>query len=244
MKALLLFLPFGIFCCFSTQSAIAQSIKSTPFSSDTLSAIDIHNNTFSNELDYINGREYKPYHHPDNENPYLNSSQGSGSIFIDGREFTDKRIIYDINKDELIVNPNFFKFAGGYIQLKKSAIDSFTIHFEEESYTLTNFKEQYEKLGLSSGFYQQIHQSDNSSLLIRHFVTTGINNSVKTYTYQTKRLLFINHYFHNISAKRRLLALFPDDKKKIRRKIKSINYSYKKMNNKQLKNLIKYIDTL
>ncbi len=234
---------FCIICTlFSTFVFI--NAQNTPDLQDAKTAIDLYNQTVANELEYINGREYKPYHHPTNDNPYLNSTSGIGSIFINGKAYAHKQLTYDIFKDQLIVIPDYSKFSNVYVQIKKSAIDSFVINYENIQYHLVNFKKQDCQPGLEPGFYEQLYDTKHTVLLIKHYVTRGVNNAITTFSYATDRFLFYNDRFYNVSSKRKLLALFKEDKKGIKRKIRSLNISYKKLNNSQLIRLIQYIDTL
>ncbi|MCG8579882.1 MAG: hypothetical protein MI866_08200 [Bacteroidales bacterium] len=220
--------------------------KSSALPSETLqdSIIQLYNSTFYNELNYINGREYKPYHYPTNETPYLQSKYGIGSIFTGGYEYSKKKLLYDINKDLLIVNPEAFKLSNTYIQLNNSEIDSFTISFENHSYTLINYKKNKAIPGLKPGFYERVYHSKQSSLLIKHYVKRGVDDALTTYSYNTDRFLLVNGKCFNVSSKKKLLTLFPDDKKRLKKEIKSINLSYKKMSNFQLSQLLQFIDTL
>lgn len=232
-----------IICTFlASFASIRAQHNSTP--PDKTEALLLYHQTFDNEFKFINGREYKPYHHPTQDNPFLNSTSGIGSIYMDGKEYTGKQLTYDIYKDLLIVVPDYFKFSNVYVQLKKSEIDSFAIHFDKEYYQLINFKKQQCPPGLEPGFYQRIYKSDITTLLIKHYVIRGVNNAQTTYRYQTDRFILLNGNSYNVSTKKKLAAIFPKHKKQIKRKIKSINYSYKKMDNAQLFQVIQFIDTL
>ncbi|MBR8536803.1 hypothetical protein KDU71_14610 [Carboxylicivirga sediminis] len=221
------------------------SAQNSPTSSDTTRALELYQQTFESEFKYINGREYKPYHHPTQDNPFLNSTSGIGSIYMHGKEYAKKQLTYDIYKDLLIVVPDYFKFSNVYVQLKKNEVDSFTISFDRENYQLINYKKQECPPGLEPGFYQRLYKSDNITLLIKHYVIRGVNNAQTTFRYTTDRfILFNDHYSHNVSTKKKLVALLPEHKKQLRRKIKSINYSYKKMDNSQLIQVIQFIDSL
>ncbi|WP_430814386.1 hypothetical protein [Carboxylicivirga sp. RSCT41] len=208
------------------------------------SLVQLYNNKFYNELEYINGREYKPYHYPTNETPYLHSKPGTGTIYIDGDEYPKKKLLYDIYKDLLVVNPEHYTLSNTYIQLAKSEVDSFTILFENQAYTFISLKDNIIKPGIKAGYYEQIYYSEQTSLLIRHFARRGVDNALPTYSYNTDRYLLKNGRYFNVTSKKKLLSLFPDDKKQLKKKIKSINLSYKKMSNIQLSQLLQFIDTL
>jgi hypothetical protein len=222
----------------------AQNTDSVKFSSNSDSIVQLYKNKFRHDLNYINGREYKPYHYPTNENPYLHSSSGEGSIFIKGNEYQKKKLLYDAYKDLLIVNPNYPEFSTIYIQLNESKIDSFTIHLENQNYTFINFNDNKLTAGLKAGFYERIYYSAQSSLLIKHYMIKGIEEALPTYSHHKDRYICLKGHYYNVTSKKKLLALFPDNKKQLKKKIKSINLSYKKMTNIQLVQLLQFIDTL
>lgn len=232
---------YVIFALLSIISPLFAQNSSSP---QTDSALFLYHKTFDNELKYINGREYKPYHHPTHQNPFLNATSGIGSIFMHGKEYKKKQLTYDIYKDLLIVIPDYYKFSNVYVQINKSEIDSFTINFDKSVYHFVNYKVNNCPDGLEPGFYQPIYKSQKSTLLVKHYVISGVNNAITTYRYTTDRFLLNNHKFYNINRKKSLLNLYPDHKKQIKREMKSINYSYKKMTNNQLIHLFNYIDTL
>ncbi|MCU4156644.1 hypothetical protein J1N10_11710 [Carboxylicivirga sp. A043] len=227
-------------------NSVLQAQDTSRPSTDTTTdcILQLYKNKFYNELNYIDGREYKPYHYPTNENPYLHSTTGIGTLYINGNEYPKKKVLYDIFKDKLIVNPDFYKFSNTYIELNKNEVDSFKIQFDYRSYMFINFKKDKQNMGLTPGFYEQIYNSENSALLIKHFVKRGVNDALPTYSYTTERYLFYGNYYYNITNKKKLLALFPQHKKQLKKKIKSINHSYKKMSPHQLSHLLRFIDTL
>ena len=233
-------------CCFLTTSlsiAKSQNTNSSNSISDANKGQKLYQSLFDNDLNYINGREYKPYHYPTKDTPYLNGCKGVGSIFIDGEEYSEKQVFYDLYKDDLVVIPNHFDFSNVYIEINKSIVDSFHIAFDKEAYSLINIKNNGNNKGLEPGFYEQIYHKIKVSLLLKHLVKKGNTDGYTTYDYEIKRFLIFQGSHHDITRKKKLLALFPDSKKKVKKAIKSINHSYKKMSNHQLIQLVKQIDT-
>lgn len=221
-----------------------QNTNSNTNTSDVDTALLLYDSVFYNPLTYINGREYKPYHLPRNPNPYLNNAHGTGSIFIEGKEYRNKQLKYDLHKDKLIVIPNYFVFSNIHIEINKTKIDSFSINFDKKEFSFIQIMEKNNNTNLSPGFYQPIYHSENSRLLIKHYVILGLEDGITTYRHDIKRYLSVQELFHDITTKRKLLKLFHDQRKLVKRKIKSINPSYKKMTNHQLIQLIQFIDSI
>ncbi|WP_439182149.1 hypothetical protein [Carboxylicivirga taeanensis] len=236
--------PLRLFLFSLLLMVCAPVISQTNALANADTALFLYRKSFDKELNYINGREYKPYHPPLQDNPYLNKTSGMGTIYIDGKSYTNKQLTYDIYKDLLIVIPDQIQFSDTYIQINKSLIDSFTISFDKETFHLINYKVNYRPLGLEPGFYERIHKSNESILLVKHIMASGVDDALTTYRHDTKWFLLYDNRFHDVSRRSELLKLFPDSKKQLKRKMKSISLSYKRMNKHQLVQLANYIDTL
>ncbi|MCT4647894.1 MAG: hypothetical protein N4A74_23100 [Carboxylicivirga sp.] len=231
-------------CILSPLMLFAQNNKKFINDSTNNKAFSIYNHTFDNPLTYINGREYKPYHYPKNPNPYLHHSNGTGCIYIDGKKYDEKQLKYDMNTDELIVIPDYFKFSNVYIQINKAIVDSFTIEFDKLAYSFIQINKENKKPGLADGFYQPIYKSNKTELLLKHYTVTSLTEGVTDYKHETKRYLFHSGYYQDITTKRKLLSLFPSNKKDIKKEMRTYFTSYKNLNFEQLANLIQFIDSL
>lgn len=197
-----------------------------------------------NEYKYIDGREYKPYHYPKKENPYLNQSSGKGIIYIEGSAYTIKKLIYDLKLDQLVFVPSLYKFSNTYIEINKARVDSFSIFFDKKKYTLTNlsFKNKTDKL--SDGFYQILYENPNTLAFLKHIVIEGKKEGYPTYKYIVKKYVYTQGKYLDISSKKKLFQINKENKPKIRRKVKSFEKSYKKLTNEQFITLIKFIEIL
>jgi len=210
---------------------------------DSNTAHKLYSTALQNKHAFINGREYKPYHLPLHETPYLQSVSGVGTIYMNGTAFSNKTLLYDIFKDELIVNHSHINSLQTYIQLKKSLIDSFTIAFDKKKYTLIHFKNN--ELGnLNAGFYEQLYHSDQVKLIFQHKAKEGKSEALTTYSYHINKHLVYTNKSVDINSKRKFLSLFPEHKKALKKKISQLNYSYKKLSRYQLIELIKFTESL
>ncbi|WP_430811399.1 MULTISPECIES: hypothetical protein [unclassified Carboxylicivirga] len=232
-----LFIHQGIFL-----TLLAQKSKPCYAQADRDSALACYHNYFDQSLKYINGREYKPYHYPTHENPYLNDRQGEGTLYMEGRTYPNKKLLYDIYKDLLIVNPEFYELSNIYIQLKQSEVDSFDISFDHINFRLIHYKEAYENL--KAGYYQCIYKSDNTTLLLKHYAIKSSDESLTTYLKKTQRYLFYEGKYHDISKRKQLFKVLHLHKKAVKRECHKIRHSYKNMSESELINLMQFIDNL
>jgi len=199
-----------------------------------------YNEHMHTKYDYILGEEYKPYHNYNQDNPYLNSSHGSGVIYSEGRKYPISIIYYDLFLDEVIVNLNDEVIKNSYIKINKARIDSFSINLNKYSYHFINLNAPN---NIPSGFYE-IPYSNKYQLIIKHLVRKGKDNSLTTY--KQKQILYLRKHkqFHNISSQKKLLSLFPEKNKQLKKKLKSLEINFRKPNHDRFIELIKYAETL
>ncbi len=241
--------PFIFFVMCST-SILAQSDKKNEFlksykryTGDTI--VRIYQNAIIKEHSYVNGREYKPYHYAHRSNPYLKSNDGVGTIYMDGVSFAEKVLRYDIFQDRLVLIPLEIELTGALIDLDKSKIDSFDITIDNEFFRLVNVRLDKDNpmQELENGFYE-IPYSGKYRLLIKHKVTLRKEEGLDRYVYQQVFYLYTGAKYYQIKFKREFLALFPQAKKQLKKKCKSIEIAYKKMSVEQKIELVKYAESL
>ena len=235
-----------IVCCAFFSVAKAQH-KDNPLQENYISsdsAKQLYQSSINKDLAYINGREYKPYHHPRHDNPYLHSQIGTGTIYYNGKAYSKKMIMYDMYKDKLVVNPNVSLFSNVYIEVKKADVDSFTIKFEKFKYTLSKIQLNKNIASSNDGYYEILYRSNTLELLKKHRAIYQEKESIPTYVYKTRHYLKSGNKIHDISSKKKFLNLFPEQKKPLKKHIKSINAPFKKFSKSDFIALIKYAETL
>jgi hypothetical protein len=94
---------------FSTRQSecqVAQPIKNqSPVSTKDTLAINKYERLMNHSYDLINGREYITYHRPHQSDPFFKSAtNASGTLYFNGRTYNNFKILYDIYKDELVIN--------------------------------------------------------------------------------------------------------------------------------------------
>lgn len=213
---------------------------SNRFSTD--SVLKVYESVTYNDKEFLNGREYKPYHHPQKSTPYLNSNYGTGDLYIDGRVYCKKMLYYDIKLDELILRS--YQFPEVYIKLNKAIIDSFTIAFDQLEYHLVKMKFTDNcPLKLADGFYEVVYNG-RFKYIVRHTVSTSKEEGYSVYNHIRKHYLSKNSCYYDISSKKKFVALFLEHRKAIKRKCKSMHSGYKKMSVHQMVDLIHFAESL
>ncbi|WP_321306501.1 hypothetical protein [Marinifilum fragile] len=223
---------------FSFVSASQNYSQIYNIKNDTI--LSLYESSLHTQYDYIVGKEYKPYHYYKQDNPYLNSSLGSGYIYNNGRSYHTKIIYYDLFTDEVIININNKATNSNLIQIEKTQIDSFSINFGIRDYNFTYLKKPN---NISSGFYEIVY-NQKFKLLIRHTAKKLKTKSLTTYKHKQIIYLKRNKTFHDIGSPKKFLSLFPESNKLLRKKLRLLEINFKKPSHSKLINLIKYAETL
>jgi len=206
------------------------------------SVLSIYESATYNEKGFLNGREYKPYHHPQKSTPYLNSNYGTGDLYIDGRAYCNKNLYYDIKLDELILRS--YQFPEVYIMLNKAIIDSFTIVFDQLEYHLVKMKFTDNcLLKLEDGFYEMAYNG-RFKYIVRHTASTSKEEGYPVYNHVRRHYLRKDSCYYDVSSKKKFLSLFLEHRKIIKNKCKSMHIGYKKMSIHQMVDLIQFAESL
>ncbi len=206
------------------------------------SAKQLYQNYAYNKYAYVNGREYIAYYNPTQSTPILNAMMSIGTIYHNGFEYSNLKLGYDTNLDELIVMPEMYiSTTPIYTQINKSTVDSFLIKFPNETYFFKNFT--FKNKDLPDGYYE-IAYKGKCTLIIKH--TSIISEEESKTLYKPKLLNYIvdNDKIYPITKKKELLNLYEEHKKNIKKRIRQYPVSYEKLSNKQLSDLIHYIESL
>lgn len=217
-------------------SSHCQSIDKL-YNIDTTHLTNIYNKHIHTKYDFISGKEYKPYQAYIEENPYLNSKAGIGTIYSKGFEYNDEIIIYDMYKDEVAISLLIRKAT--LVNINKNQIDSFSIGFENsEKYMLKNLSD----LPIGDGFYEVPHDG-KLKLLIRHIAVRSEEEGITQYEHQTIPYLKLNDHYYKINTRKKLQALFKPQKRLIKNKVRTLGANFKSLNTNQLAELIKFAET-
>lgn len=240
MKKLTSLLILILIFVFSSNS---QSIK-RDYSLSCDSALSLYNKHMHSEDDCIIGQEYKMYHSYKQDNPYLNSHHGLGTIYSKGYIYDKKIILYDMYKDEVVINRIFKNSSNINVNIQKAQIDSFLIEFEEKKHLIKHIKNNNScKNQIQCGFYENPY-TGKFQLLLKHKAKKRDVSGITTYSHNISIFLKIGDGYFNINSKKKLFELFYTNKKQLKKKYHLLNTPYKRLTTSQLIDFIKYIETL
>ncbi|MGZ2370796.1 hypothetical protein ACXR6G_13525 [Ancylomarina sp. YFZ004] len=233
-----------IFILFISNLVSLSQNTQTDYTLNCDSALLLYQNEIHHEFDYVIGREYKIYHSYKQDNPYLNSRHGKGTIYSNGYVYGNKIILYDMHKDVLVVNTLLNKSSNINIEIQKVKVDSFSIEFDDGKYLFHHLKKnEQEHNQISNGFYEIPHKG-KFQLLLRHNSDKGNSEGITTYTYNIIKYLKIDNAYFNINSRKKFINLFPDYKKQVKKKLRYFNSTYNEFTTAQLIELIKFTETL
>ncbi len=193
---------------------------------------------------YLHGRDYKMAYHIGGVNPYLNSTICKGAIFIDGREFADLYIIYDILKDYLVVKTEKIEERASYVHIEESKVDSCFIQTNDGllKFVHRNIINASGRL-LASGYCEEVYKN-NFALFFKHHAVGSASRGEFEFELSYDIFLLANGDSYKINTQKSLLNVFPNFKKDIRGKINSFDKKYIKMTRAELKELIAFVEVL
>lgn len=195
-------------------------------------------------LAYINGKEYKQYHHYQQSSPYFMSSHGVGNIYINGNKYSNLNIIYDTYIDEIITIPTEFASKNVLININKLNIDSVDILVNGKSYTLTNIKNISSiSKELTNGFYEIVY-SKKYRLLYQYTSLQTKQDGLIVYKHEINKYLFVKGHYYEINSKRKFFSIFPEHKKSLKKRFRELKEVYKNLNTSQMIDLVKHSESL
>lgn len=185
-----------------------------------------------------NGRVFSLQYNNSDGHPFLFENFRNGEIQLYSEKFYNKKLLYDINHDEVI----FLKNNKLPIIINNKILRNFSI--EEDSFINIHTKDK----GVKRGIYQQVYISENFHVLIKwkkQFSKIVNGEQFGRYS-STKSILFIkkNKIFKRIKSKKELLSLFNDKNGEIKNLIKENKLKFDKSNIKRLNYFFQRLDNL
>ncbi len=192
----------------------------------------------------VNGWKYFPSHYNAAGNPYfLGETWRTGSVTTHGKTFDNTALLYNLVTDELILKQHLNNGSLVYVVLNREFISSFLIG---NHYFVNTTDLQTEK---PIGGYIEMVYSGNFDFLIKYD-----KQFVKQYTQQfpngsfsdqhSIRYLLQDGKLTRLQRKKALLNYFASHKKEIRSFLRKNKIRYKKADNSQLYQLMKFCDQL
>lgn len=192
----------------------------------------------------INGNLYRPNNTNAEGNPYFLDDKlwKRADIYVKGREFLNKNVLYNIETDELVTNVIFPDGESKNIILDQKFIDSIFI----ETHFFINVS-PYTKESINALFEQVFN--GNFKALLKHSITYKRVITFDTpngYYDKPVTTLFLlqEEKLVKISGKKSLLNHFTLHKKEIARYIRNKKIKLKSAKNHELFNLFKFCDDI
>lgn len=245
----LIFILFAVFTYSSTlysQNNLGTisipNINNRYYSVPEDSARKMFNSEFYDDFGYLVGPQYQPYNVFGHSSPFLDGDRGTGTIYSKGKSYPDLALRYDIYLDLLINMPKLVSYGNLYVTINKTAIDSFSITVNSYTYTLKNLYFP-DSAGMKNGFYET-HICGNSLYMIKHKAILAKLQGYPEYKYSPVKYLFKNEIYHRINSRGDLIRQYPENKKAVKRKIKSYITPYRKLRDHQIIEIIRFAESL
>jgi len=196
---------------------------------------------YGSDADLVNGEKYfYPYYNSEG-NPFFNSASGSSVIRINGKEFEEQSLRYDIYNHLLVLDYTDVYGGTTSLVLRNEWVESFNFGSQ-------NFKAITGPDGALS-FFQVIMEGRVSCLYnwskeYQLNLSSGVQNYYFTEP-QKESFLLIDDQFYPFKSTRSFLKAFDDEAQKaIKQFIRQAKIKVKKAPDSQMRHLIEYCNSL
>ena len=186
-------------------------------------AVRVYERAMDRQEHVYEGNEYISHDHRIKVHPYFPvDSLTSGTIAYNGASYRNVKMVYDVVRDELSVQPP----EGGYrIRLDRNKISQFSLG-KHQFVRITGDS----TLGLPTGFYEVLYHG-RSNVWAHHVKT--VHEDISSGSYKAEYLVKDRFYvqkegtYYEVKTKRSVLTLFPDQTKALRKFIRANNLKFK-----------------
>jgi hypothetical protein len=233
----------GLFFCTPSYLKSQTAADTALLSLQKKNAIDLYYQSLQTQSGLYNGSEYVPYETSLKEgHPYFDTTKMlNGSVFYNGMLYKDVPMLYDIIRDELIIQHYNKVF---YLQLIKSKVDSFNlmshafVHMGRDSSRKDNLKE---------GFYDLLHDG-KTKLYIRRY--KDIQESIPDFTVEkrvyahTRYFIYKNNVYNEVYSQASVLDVLSDKKMVLKQELRKQHIKFKKQREYAIKTMVEQYDAL
>lgn len=197
-------------------------------------ALELYYNALSMQAGLYNGSEYIVYTSLLKDgHPYLDTAKlTTGNVFYDGMPYREVLMLYDIVKDELIVQ-HFNKVF--YIQLVQSKVDEFDILGRK---FLHLGKDSTQKANVKNGFYELLYNG-NIKLYARRIKTIQEyipDMQVERRVFSNNRyFIFKDGAYHEVFNQSSVLKVLADKKNMLRQALRKQRIRFRKQREAAMK---------
>ncbi|SEJ63876.1 hypothetical protein SAMN04487995_5654 [Dyadobacter koreensis] len=212
----------------------SENVPSYPLSLYKAATVDAQN--------LYNGRLYYIYDSQEEEFQFFDSRKlVKGTVYYDGQRYEDIPMMYDIVRDELIIT-----HANGYenILLQSPKVKYFSVHDH-------NFKRFESGQGINAdmktGFYDQVYMG-KTKILVRRTKQRQekIVEKKVIALFPDKNFFYVfkDGKYHSVHSKKSLFALFPEQKRELRKELREQKNKFRKNREKAIVAMVARYDEL
>lgn len=187
-----------------------------------------------------NGWLHIGYSHKIEGNAYYPGREWQkGTVIYDGLSFPDVLMMYDVYKDELIVQ-HFHKLM---LNLHNEKVKEFSFG---NSRFIRIERDSAKRMTLSTGFYQEMHKGKISFLVKRQKIMEETITDVLEQKFLSKNYYYVNRNetWHAVKTYKDLLAVFKDHQKEVRQHLKKNKVRYRKDKENAILLAVQHIDAI
>ncbi|WP_460933318.1 hypothetical protein [Spirosoma humi] len=180
-------------------------------------AIAAYERTLYEQAHIYEGNEYIAHDYRIKIHPFYRiDSLQLGTVLYNGVQYKEVQMLYDIVRDELVVQPP----GGGYrLRVRNDYVAAFTLGTHQFSRIVGD-----SATGLPTGYYEVL--SPGKTKALSHRVKT-VHEDISSGSYRAEYVPKDRFYvlkegvYHEVKSKRSLLNLFPDQAKNLRKYIRA-----------------------
>lgn len=245
-KPIISALAFGLLPLFFMSSSYAQKVSADSTVSSYVESyvVSNYNKGIGQQSRLYNGIEYVPYSPliKNNANFHDLKEMVTGAVMFDGYTFNNVPMLYDLNKDLLVVQ--LYNKISQYI-LASDRVSTFDLdghHFVYISADTVNNK------SFASGFYDQFYAGKTEAIArySKSIQNLATGNDIETYFTPAKKQFYIKRGvdYEPVNSEGDILKLLKDHKKELQQYIKSNNLKFKTAPEQAIAGITSYYDHL
>ncbi|WP_282125339.1 hypothetical protein [Marinifilum flexuosum] len=130
------------------------------------------------------------------------------------------------------------------VELSQNRIDSFAITADHKTHHFEYLYPEIHPENVALNGYYEIIYRNKLQIVYKQSSRTIIDEALTLYIPDIHKYIIIDNKFYKINSKQKLLKLFPEKKKMIKKKIFSYQLNYKNLSTSNLIEIVKYIESL
>ena len=234
-------LLYSLLICIFSQHVTAQNAEDTTLHESALNAISLYYEKLGQESPLYNGSEYLEYAYTLQEgHPFFQMADFvAGDIDLNGMIFRGVPILYDIVKDQVIIQD----FQRVYkINLPADKVEWFSVLGHQFIHIARDSADQ-----VKTGFYDQLYKGKTALYARREKRILEKYSNVQI----SKEVISQNLYYikkdgvyHTIKNKSSLLAVLKNKKKEVQQYLKTNDIKFKREPERAMITAVRYYDQL